>query len=135
MAIYVVQAGSSEAAALERARFVRDGFSWPAFVLAEIWLLYHRLWLALAIWIVAQGAFFWFVSPHISVATALLIGVIAHLYVGFEGNRWRLVKGERKAAITDVIAADRRDVAEAEFFRRYAPPSGVEAGPIGRVEA
>ena len=135
MAIYVVQAGGADSAALERARFVPDGFSWPAFALATLWLLYHRLWLALVIWTVAESAFFWFVLPHVAVATALLVGVIAHLYLGFEANRLRVVKGQRNAAITDVIAAERRDEAEAEFFRRCAAENGMDARSIGGAEA
>lgn len=36
---------------LDHAEFVRDGFSWPAFLLGPIWLLRYRLWRPLAIWI------------------------------------------------------------------------------------
>ena len=35
--------------------FVRDGFHFWAFVLAPLWLLLHRLWLALLIYVVGYG--------------------------------------------------------------------------------
>ena len=135
MAIYVVQAAGPDTVALERARFVPDGFSWPAFLLGEVWLVYHRLWLPLVIWVVAEGAFFGLLFPHLSASTAVLIGIIAHLYLGFEGNGLRVARGDRKAAITDVVASDRRDNAEAEFFRRYVVEGGQEAGSVGGAEA
>ena len=42
------------ASAPERFVFVRDGFHFWAFVLAPLWLLLHRLWLAFAIYLVGQ---------------------------------------------------------------------------------
>ncbi len=39
----------------ERFVFVRDGFHIWAFVLAPLWLLLHRLWLALTIYVVVSG--------------------------------------------------------------------------------
>ena len=32
--------------------FVRDGFSWFAFFIPFFWLIWHRLWLALAVYLV-----------------------------------------------------------------------------------
>jgi hypothetical protein len=26
--------------------FIKDGFSWPAFVIPFVWMIWHRLWLA-----------------------------------------------------------------------------------------
>lgn len=50
MAIYVVMEPGDVAQdeAQERATFVRDGFSFIAFVMPVLWLLWHRLWLAAA---------------------------------------------------------------------------------------
>ena len=39
----------------ERFLFVRDGFHVWAFVLAPLWLLLHRLWLAFVIYVVGYG--------------------------------------------------------------------------------
>src|SRR5258708_28803568 len=40
----------------ERFRFVRDGFYFWAFALGPIWMLRHRLWLALLIYLVGTTA-------------------------------------------------------------------------------
>ena len=60
MAVYAVfepplkeDAGADET--MERAlrfKFVRDGFSFWAFLLGPVWMLFHRLWLALICYIV-----------------------------------------------------------------------------------
>ena len=119
MAVYVVQAAGSAQAQLLRARFIREGFSWPAFIFAQIWLIYHRLWLALAVWILLEIAFFLLVFPHVSGATATAIDALAHLFIGFEGNRLRQRKGARRVALTELVEARGRDEAEAIFFRRH----------------
>ena len=35
---------------------VKEGFSWPAFLLSFVWALWHRLWLAAALIVLAQAA-------------------------------------------------------------------------------
>ena len=35
----------------ERFAFVRDGFSFWAFLLAPLWMLWHRMWLVLAVYV------------------------------------------------------------------------------------
>ncbi len=121
MALYVIQARGADARSLRRARTVRDGFSWSAFVFAQLWLIVYRLWLALLVWVVLETAFFVFVFPQVSGLTATLVDLLAHLYIGFEGNRLRLAKGARRAALTAVVAARSRDEAEARFFASVAP--------------
>ena len=120
MAVYLVQAPGEDAAALQRARFVRDGFSWPAALLAQLWLLYHRLWLALAIWAAVEIAFFVVAYPHLPIYVAVAVDLVARVWLGFEGPRLRLARGARKAALTDVVAARDDDAAEAVFFDRHA---------------
>ena len=39
--------------ARDRTVFVKDGFSWPAFFIPLIWLLYQRLWLTFALYVLA----------------------------------------------------------------------------------
>ena len=129
MAVYLVQmpelpqAGGPDgagAAALERARFVRDGFSWPAALLAQLWLLYHQLWLTLAIWIVIEAAFFVVAYPHLPIYVAVAVDLVARVWLGFEAPRLRFARGARRAAATDVVAAGDRHAAEAVFFDRHA---------------
>lgn len=125
MAIFVVQARGLERAALERARFVAEAFSWPAFLLTLPWLAFHRLWLALVFWVLFTAAFALLLAPNLTGLSAAGTLILAKLFVGFEGNRLRLAKGARKAELTDVIAARDRDEAEAIFFRQQAEASVV----------
>ena len=128
MTLYVVQARGTDDAALVRARFLAEGFSWPAFTFAPFWLLYHRLWLALATWIVLEVAAFALVVPHVSGWTAAGVDILARVFLGLEANRLRLAKGARRAALTELVEARDRDEAEAIFYRRHAP-AGVVAAP------
>src|SRR6478672_11524495 len=53
MNVYTVHLKGSkdDLAALERAVFVREGFSWAALIVGPLWLLWNRLWLALIVWL------------------------------------------------------------------------------------
>jgi len=60
---YYVYEPASEApnvsARAERLDFVKDGISWPALVVPAFWLLYHRMWIELLIYVAAYGALGW----------------------------------------------------------------------------
>ena len=127
MTMYVVQARGTDDAALVRARFLAEGFSWPAFVFAQLWLLYHRLWLALLTWIVLEVAFFFLVLPHVSGWIAAAVDILARLFLGLEGNRLRQHKGARRAALVDLVEARDRDEAEAIFYRRHRVGTSIAA--------
>ena len=59
MSVYTVheppQRGADASADAERFVFVRDGFYWWAFLLTPFWMLRHRLWLVLVIYLVVVG--------------------------------------------------------------------------------
>ena len=59
MPVYTVHApvaNGADLAATDKFVFVRDGFHFWAAVASVIWLLWHRLWLALIGWIVLMVA-------------------------------------------------------------------------------
>ena len=71
----------------DRSVFVKEGFSWPAFFFSLIWLLYQRLWLASAVYILALAA----IGAAAAAAqlpngpvTALIFTL--NLVLGFEAN-------------------------------------------------
>ena len=105
MTIYVVQAAGDDDTALTRARFIPQGFSWPAFVYAQVWLAYHRLWIALVVWIAVEVAVFVVIVPHATGATTIGVALLAHVFIGLEGNRLRQSKGARHAVVTDLVEA------------------------------
>ena len=123
MTLYVVQAPDASDTGLAKARFIRDGFSWPAFVFAQVWLLYHRLWIPLLVWVVLEVAYFVFVAKQVPPGTSVAVDLLAHLFIGFEGSRLRQAKGARRAALVDLVEARDRDEAEVLFYRRHADPS------------
>ncbi|WP_158811952.1 DUF2628 domain-containing protein [Beijerinckia sp. L45] len=129
MALYVIQARGADQASLERATIIKDGFSWPAFFFAQIWLIYHRLWIPLLIWILAEVAFALVMLPHVAAGTLVAVDFLAHLFIGFEGNRLRQAKAARRAVLVGVVEGRTRDAAEARFFDRLLPAGGLETQP------
>src|ERR1043165_5309390 len=85
---------NEETASPVRFAFVRDGFYFWAFLLGPVWMLYHRLWLVLLMYLVGTTAIqaaLWAigVSGLVKFTVALLIAVL----VGFEAGslrRWSL---------------------------------------------
>ncbi|MBM7049174.1 MULTISPECIES: DUF2628 domain-containing protein [Rhizobium] len=66
-------------------RFIRDGFSWKAFLFPTLWMLFHRLWLHAAATFLLQGlALELMRQPGLFAAgAAVLLGV--HVLSALEG--------------------------------------------------
>ncbi|WP_051231947.1 DUF2628 domain-containing protein [Kaistia adipata] len=134
MATYIVleppvsaSGGTDEA---DRLMFVRDGFSWGAFLIPVPWMLYRRLWIALcfyALFLVAVE----FASRQFGAPTAAALGALGGLYLGFEGGalrRWALAR--RGFVETALVEAASRDEAEIRYFHGHgAVGSGEQPGP------
>ena len=115
--------------------FVKDGFSWPAFVLGGFWLVWHRLWIALIAYLLVLallGAVM--AAVGVSPLGGYLVQLLVSLFMGLEGNnlrRWRLERsGYREVAMTggrDLEASEIRYFIERS---RYGG-SGIEgaSGP------
>ena len=152
MTVYMVfeppRAGGDPLERAERMRFVRDRFTWSAFLFAPLWMLRHRLWLAFIGYVVAVIV----VPPALWLAggrsgTVLLALFMIHLLVGVEaatlrrrGLAWR---GWRDLGI---VIGDDLEAAERRFFDTYAdraaergehtpppPPPPYRPGPAGDV--
>jgi hypothetical protein len=113
----------------EDARFIRDRFSLFAFLFPPFFLVWHRLWLALAAWLLAVVTLA-VVGNAVSEGLAAALGFLPGLYLGVVGRdlvRARLERqGWREAGV--VSAASLADV-ELRFFHamsaapvRKAPP-------------
>ncbi|HKC33927.1 MAG TPA: DUF2628 domain-containing protein [Xanthobacteraceae bacterium] len=126
------------AARAERIVFVPDRFSWGAFLVAPLWMLWRRLWLIFLAYLmlmaaVTVGLRFAGVGPG---ARFLVMALIA-LLVGFEAanlRRWALLRDgwrERGPIVGhDLAAAERR------FFDAYvATAAAREAAAAGRPAA
>jgi len=121
----------------ERFVFVRDGFHVWAFLLAPLWLLQHRLWLALAGYIA--------VNVVIGVAVMLLgiaeiadffIALLLALLVGFEAaTLWRWTLTRRGWRQLGFAIGDDIEEAERRFFaswttKKPAPPPLPHVSPV-----
>jgi hypothetical protein len=106
----------------QRFVFVRDGFHVWAFLLAPLWLVAHRLWLALAGYVIVSaliGGVFYVAGA----ATWLkfLGGLLVALLVGFEAGslrRWTLAR--RGWRTLGFVVGDDEESAERHFFAEWA---------------
>ena len=107
--------------ATDRIAFVRDGFHFWAAVLGPVWLIWHRLWLALIGWVVVMAAIGFGMSALGAGGKAiLLVDVMLALLMGFEAaslRRWTFSR--RNWRQIDIVVADNREQAERRFFDRW----------------
>ena len=115
--------------AAERYVFVRDGFHVWAFLLAPLWLLIHRLWLAFGIYVVGYGL----------IATALVLlrvpasaqfatGFLIALLIGFEASSiWRWTLTRRRWVMLGFVIGEDAEIAERRFFAEWNKHSAATA--------
>jgi hypothetical protein len=140
MAVFTVHAPSDAAAGPARTAFVREAFSWAAFLAAPLWLAAHRAWLALVLWclgflaVVAVAAIL-DASPAAMSLALLAFGLLFGLEAPAVRQRVLRRRGFRHVAS---VVADDAEGAERAFFAasRTAPesPTPVE-GPAPRASA
>jgi hypothetical protein len=119
----------------ERFVFVRDGFYFWAFLLAPLWLIVRRLWLALLGYVVVNGA----IGVALYVAGApgwarFLVAFAVALLVGFEAaTLWRWTLDRRGWKMLGFAVGDNLESAEQRFFsgweKQMAPPEPPPAAP------
>jgi hypothetical protein len=141
-AVFEPAGRGSETARAERFLFVRDGFSWGAFLFGPLWMVWRGLWLVLigyVLLIVALEATFRAVGLS-GVARGGILLLIA-LLLGLEGaslQRWTLIR--RGWRDLGVVAGVDEEAAERRFFESWAnagrgaegrrePPANPAAAP------
>lgn len=124
MPVYTVHAPvktDAGIAATERFAFVRDGFHFWAAILGAVWLLWHRLWLALIGWIVVMvGIDFGLAVLGAGRTAIFLVDIMLALLMGLEAaslRRWTLSR--RNWRQLDIVVADNLEQAERRFFDRW----------------
>jgi hypothetical protein len=122
MAVYTVHEPPlkryESSTAPERFAFVRDGFSFWAFLLAPLWMLRHWLWLVLVGYVVLVGGLaFGLHALHTSGPVRAVVAFLLALLVGFEaGTLRRFALGRRGWSNVGVVVGDDRETAEHRFF-------------------
>ena len=140
MSVYTVhepplRAGAA-ASDVERFAFVRDGFSWWAFLFAPLWMLRHRMWLVFVCYAVILAGLATLVRIFgVSAAVVGLIGLLISLLVGLEaGTLRRFSLDGRGWKNLGVVSGDDREDAERRFFdawlQRKNSPSSVPHTPM-----
>jgi len=98
--------------------FIKDGFSWLALFIPFFWMLWHRLWLPLAGYLIAV-ALVALAGHFLSLPQGLTasIGLLANLFVGLEGNNFRRRALAKRGyeEVADVVA-DSNEEASFRFF-------------------
>jgi hypothetical protein len=116
------------ASAAERFVFVRDGFHVWAFLLAPVWLLMHRLWLALTVYLLGYGLIeVALAMTGASQAVQFVVGLLVALLMGLEAPslwRWKLTR--RGWTMLGFVVAENAEMAERRFFAAWA--KGTRAG-------
>lgn len=116
MAVYVVMEPPGDAGQADGARLIRDGFSWMAFILPPLWLLWHRLWIEALLAFVALGLLMVLGELAGFGLAGWSLTLLVSLYVGLEGHAMR-VNALRRRGWRDwgVVSADRCEDAEARY--------------------
>lgn len=146
----VHQPPSPPAEKIDRAEalvFVKDGFSVLAFVIAPLWMLMNRMWLALFGYVVLFAALrlllLAFGAPD-QVANAVFLGL--NLLVAFEADSLRRWSLERRGFnLIGTVTGDTYDICQRRFFESWLPTvpaveatelaSGLGSGGFGRASA
>jgi hypothetical protein len=113
----------------ERFVFVRDGFYFWAFVLAPVWLMLRRLWLALLIYSVLTIALgIGFKLAGVSSTVQSLAALVIALIIGLEAATiWRWTLTRRGWKTLGFVVGEDEGIAERRFFAEWAKRQGRQA--------
>lgn len=130
MSVYTVQAplGPLGEIDYQRAVFLREGFSFGAFIFGFLWILWQRLWLVALLWLAAYGLLIWLGLTHLSPGSVVLLFLVLRLFLGLEGRALiRQKLAGRHYQLVGVVSATGLEMAERLFFARL-PPNVVDFG-------
>jgi hypothetical protein len=130
MKIYT--AHRAPAAPRDHAFFVKDGFSWPAFFFPVIWLVIKRLWLPLALYVLALALISVAASRSgLAGAPVIVIAIGLNLILAFEANNLYRRALLRRGIVEDgyFIAEDSDEAALKYFQSQQSRPGEPAAMP------
>ena len=111
-----------------RFAFVRDGFSFWAFLVAALWMLWHRMWLVLVIYLVLAGGLE--AALHYAGVSAVAIALVElciAVLVGLEAATLRrFTLSQRKWKNIGLVSGDTLEDAERRFFDAWVHRSSRE---------
>jgi len=137
MAIYTVHEPPPKAEATapdpERFVFVRDGFSFWAFLLAPLWMLRHRMWLVFLGYLVVTIGLQIVLSAIGASSTVMTVaGALLALLIGFEAATLRrFTLGRRRWTNVGIVVGDDTETAERRFFDAWFDRGGSDSVTSG----
>lgn len=136
MASYIVMEppAASDEEAVDGARLIRDGFSFPAFVVSPLWLLWHRLWIEAALFFAGSLAIVTAAEQAGLGPAGSALSFLLSLYVGLEGQKLRTAALRRRGwEEWGVVHADSEEDAEIRYASQigqdYGDREGAQPGP------
>jgi hypothetical protein len=105
----------------ERFAFVREGFSFWAFLFGPLWMLRHRMWLVFAGYVLVMTAFeVAFRLMGSSFAQRALAGLLIAILLGLEAPTLRRFTLARRGwRNLGIIVGDDLEAAESRFFKTW----------------
>ena len=118
MRAYTVHAPPDEPAP-ERFTFVKDGIAWPALFVPILWILWHRLWLALMGYVIFVLVIMW-TERLVNENAAFVVGALGLILFALEANNIRrLSLGSRGWRDMGGSFGQNLDEAEIRFFEKW----------------
>jgi len=139
MSSYTVHEPPSPAGAAapepERYVFVRDGFSFWAFLFGPLWMLRHRMWLVLALYVAGWVALELVIALGGGLRSVIgLVGFLIAFLVGLEAGTLRRFTLQRRGwNIVGIVTGEDREDAERRFFDAWLRRGAKPAAPAAAV--
>lgn len=138
---YTVHVDPAKNHPYENPVFIKEGFSWPAFIfpISFFWALNYRLWAVavgtLGIYVLVQYASLRF---QLNPFTAMAIMYGFYFLIASEANDLRRESlGKRGYILSDIVTGDNELRAQQRFFERHFPsntqPSSARKGTTSRL--
>jgi uncharacterized protein DUF2628 len=115
----------------DRIRFIRDGFYFWAFLLGPVWMLWHRLWLVLVIYLAGTAAMQWgLFALGVAGAVKFAVGFLIAILIGCEAGSLRRWSLSRRWTQVGVVAARDLEEAERRFFEEWTGDALPPVSPM-----
>jgi hypothetical protein len=126
-----VRAGRPAANHADRFVFLRERFSWAAFLFGPLWMIWRRLWIVLIVYLIVLGLVeFGLRRFGIASQARFTVFFLIALLIGFEAaslRRWTLLRrGWRDRGI---VIADDIELAERRFFDSWSVDKAMPPPP------
>ncbi len=128
MAFYSVHLRGEGPQSVAEAAFVGQAFSWKAFFFGPLWLVRHRLWAGLALWVAGYSILIAASFTVVSAGAGLVMALALQMLLGLEANRLREAKlAAHGYRLVQILSAAAGDEAEIAFYRQSEAPDDALA--------